>query len=141
MKIPFLHNVRRGLATNSASSHSLVFYNNERSSDDLESGKYIDTDFGWNNFTLDTLGEKLVYALTAVVYRETDWDTVATPETSALGSGISSPSSMTTRTGSTQSAVTSITSRCSASMPSLSRLFVTSTPWSTAATTTSTTTR
>ena len=80
MKIPFLHNIRRGLATNSSSSHSLVFYNNERSSDDLESGKYIDTDFGWNNFTLDTLGEKLVYALTAVVYRETDWDTVATPE-------------------------------------------------------------
>lgn len=67
MKIPFLHNVRRGLATNSSSSHSLVFYAAPVASPDVASAAYVDTDFGWNHFILATLGEKLMYGLTSAI--------------------------------------------------------------------------
>lgn len=52
-------NVRLGLATNSSSSHSLVYGRADHSS-----AQYKDTDFGWDWFRLDTLGDKLIYVLT-----------------------------------------------------------------------------
>lgn len=67
MKIPFLHNVRRGLATNSSSSHSLVFHAQPVASDNIESAEWTDTEFGWDHFILDSLGEKLMYGLTSAV--------------------------------------------------------------------------
>jgi hypothetical protein len=70
MKIPFLHNVRRGLATNSSSSHSLVFHSEpvQRGGDTIPAGGgYVDTEFGWDHFILRDLYSKLMYGLTQAV--------------------------------------------------------------------------
>lgn len=73
MKIPFLNNVRRGLATNSSSSHSLVFHPNPVADNDLSSAAHTYTEFGWDHFVLDSLGSKLMYALTQAVGGSLGW--------------------------------------------------------------------
>lgn len=57
-----INNVRRGFATNSSSSHSMVHYKTPVASDSLA---YGDSEFGWDEFHLNSLGEKLMYALVA----------------------------------------------------------------------------
>lgn len=59
-----INNVRRGFATNSSSSHSLVYFKEPVANDDPTPG---DNQFGWDDFRLSTLGEKLMYALTTLV--------------------------------------------------------------------------
>lgn len=54
-----INNVRQGFATNSSSSHSMVYVSTPVS----DSTHYGDNQFGWEDFTLDSLGEKLLYAL------------------------------------------------------------------------------
>lgn len=54
-----INNVRQGFATNSSSSHSMVYVDTPVS----DSIFYGDNEFGWDHFTLDSLGEKLLYAL------------------------------------------------------------------------------
>lgn len=56
-----LKNFRRGFATNSSSSHSFVYLKEDspRAHED-----YIgETEFGWNDFRLETIKEKLFYVL------------------------------------------------------------------------------
>lgn len=68
-----INNVRRGFATNSSSSHSMVHYKTPVASDDTA---YGDSEFGWDEFHLNSLGEKLMYALVAYVSTSginTDW--------------------------------------------------------------------
>lgn len=60
-----INNVRRGFATNSSSSHSMVHFKTPVASDDTWHGG--NAEFGWDEFTLDTLGEKLMYALVAYI--------------------------------------------------------------------------
>ena len=63
MKIPFLKNFRRGFATNSSSSHSFVYLKEPNPNHD-DSGcdmSYSYTEFGWEDFRLDTLKSKLMY--------------------------------------------------------------------------------
>lgn len=57
----FIKNIRRGFATNSSSSHSFVYM---REPDTTESDGYIDTDFGWRDFRLSSVKEKLMYVVT-----------------------------------------------------------------------------
>lgn len=71
--IPFLHNVRRGLATNSSSSHSLVFHADPVASDNAYMDDYSENEFGWDHFILGTLGEKLMYGLTMAVSGSWEW--------------------------------------------------------------------
>lgn len=72
----FVKNFRMGLATNSSSSHSLVYFTTPRydtgGSIDSEGWEEaatpfvrgsVDVEFGWGMFKLDTLYEKLMYAL------------------------------------------------------------------------------
>jgi hypothetical protein len=82
--IPFVHNVRRGLATNSSSSHSLVYFDRPRPGHD-ELSYAVDTQFGWDQFRLRTRSEKLMYVLVSVLQRDgmnTGWtnDTPISPE-------------------------------------------------------------
>lgn len=63
MKIPFLKNFRRGFATNSSSSHSFVYMKDEQGLGDENPGRYTDNEFGWQDFRLDTIREKLFYVL------------------------------------------------------------------------------
>lgn len=63
MKIPFLKNFRRGFATNSSSSHSFVYMKEEQGLGDESPSVYTDNEFGWNDFRLDTIREKLFYVL------------------------------------------------------------------------------
>ena len=65
----FINNVRRGFATNSSSSHSMVYYKKPVASDSIT---YGDTEFGWESFTLTNLGSKLMYALVSAIG---DWGT------------------------------------------------------------------
>ena len=75
-RIPFLHNIRRGLATNSSSSHSLVYYtgpaeqHTRTSNEDGHDGPY-----GQNDFILVTLRDKLLYALTNLASSRYSWNT------------------------------------------------------------------
>lgn len=81
----FVKNFRMGLATNSSSSHSLVYFATPRPGHPAGSGTVedgwdddgpshssggfyrapgsVDTEFGWNQFRLSTMYEKLMYAL------------------------------------------------------------------------------
>ena len=66
-----VNNMRRGFATNSSSSHSLVYYKTNKS-DKQPKGKKIDgtrmnNEYGWNFFKLNTTAEKLFYALVQAV--------------------------------------------------------------------------
>lgn len=62
MKIPFLKNFRRGFATNSSSSHSFVYL--KEPVPGAHDNHVVDVDdFGWNDFRLDTIKEKLFYVL------------------------------------------------------------------------------
>lgn len=69
-KVPFLHNVRRGLATNSSSSHSLVYFATDRPYHDDDVSNVDSAEFGWDIFKLTTKRQKLTYALTAILQRE-----------------------------------------------------------------------
>jgi len=70
-RIPFVHNVRRGLATNSSSSHSLVYFDEPRPDHDSEeSVSGVDPEFGWDTFKLTTRREKLMYALVSILQRD-----------------------------------------------------------------------
>ena len=51
-----IHNVRLGHATNSSSSHSMIFVNKSRPKDDFH-----DDMFGWENFTLSSAESKRLY--------------------------------------------------------------------------------
>ena len=63
---PFVNNFRMGLATNSSSSHSMVYFKTDRPGHNtIDHASSVDTEFGWGQFELDTLGEKLMYALVA----------------------------------------------------------------------------
>ncbi len=62
MRIPFLKNFRRGFATNSSSSHSFV-YLKSASPDAHDDTNSADAEFGWNDFRLSTIREKLFYVL------------------------------------------------------------------------------
>lgn len=63
MKIPFLKNFRRGFATNSSSSHSFVYLKKEGELGAVNPGSHLDSGFGWEDFRLDTIREKLFYVL------------------------------------------------------------------------------
>lgn len=56
----FLKNFRRGFATNSSSSHSFVYM---KTPDHSVGVAPLGEDFGWNDFRLSTLKEKLFYVL------------------------------------------------------------------------------
>lgn len=58
----FLKNFRRGFATNSSSSHSFVYMKSPNTALPQE-GISVDGDFGWNDFRLDAIKEKLFYVL------------------------------------------------------------------------------
>jgi len=60
---PFIQNVRFGFATNSSSSHSMVYMKKPNESDPRKDPIYVDIydGFNWNDFRLDTIGEKLIY--------------------------------------------------------------------------------
>jgi len=64
MKIPFLKNFRRGFATNSSSSHSFI-YLKEDAPDAQDSSPLYPQEFGWNDFRLSSIREKLFYILTS----------------------------------------------------------------------------
>lgn len=67
----FVNNFRMGLATNSSSSHSMVFFRDDRPGHDtVDHASATETEFGWDQFRLTTLGEKLMYALTAQLRSE-----------------------------------------------------------------------
>ena len=57
----FLKNIRAGFATNSSSTHSLVFYADGYASKILN--RHEEYEFGWNNFSLSNKVDKLVYGL------------------------------------------------------------------------------
>lgn len=63
-----LNNFRRGFATNSSSSHSLVYFKDEVA--DSNPIPITDVEFGWGDFTLASLGNKLMYALVARLQRD-----------------------------------------------------------------------
>lgn len=63
MRIPFLKNFRRGFATNSSSSHSFVYLKKAGGLGSENPGFYTDSEFGWNDFRLNTIREKLFYVL------------------------------------------------------------------------------
>lgn len=58
----FLKNFRRGFATNSSSSHSFVYLKEPVPEHD-KGDAFWDNEFGWHDFRLDTLKEKLFYVL------------------------------------------------------------------------------
>lgn len=62
MKIPFLKNFRRGFATNSSSSHSFI-YLKEDAPDANDKSPIYENEFGWNDFRLSSIREKLFYVL------------------------------------------------------------------------------
>lgn len=66
MKLPFLKNFRRGFATNSSSSHSFVYLRND--AEDAHAQTHLDgEDFGWGDFKLSSIREKLFYVLASMV--------------------------------------------------------------------------
>lgn len=77
----FVNNVRQGFATNSSSSHSLVFMKDATSNHDNSDQKFLPTvEFGWQLFKLTTLREKLFYALVQIVQHQHDWMEVPSKE-------------------------------------------------------------
>lgn len=68
MTFPFLKNFRRGFATNSSSSHSFVYLKEPNPNHDNPSNtENMDVEFGWNDFRLSTLKEKVMYWLVSRV--------------------------------------------------------------------------
>ena len=62
----FVNNVRFGFATNSSSSHSMVYTKNsqyDESSANVNDWMAAGNEFGWEDFRIDTLGTKLFYTL------------------------------------------------------------------------------
>ena len=68
-----IKNIRFGLATNSSSSHSLVYRSTPVSDTVIDKGSWYDTEYGWNHFVLDSLGEKLMYVLTGTLGSQHWW--------------------------------------------------------------------
>lgn len=67
MRMPFLKNFRRGFATNSSSSHSFVYLKNEHGLGAETPSRHISGEFGWEDFRLDTIREKLFYVLVGMI--------------------------------------------------------------------------
>ncbi len=65
-KIPFLKNFRRGFATNSSSSHSFVYLKEPVAHANAD-GDVTGEEFGWNDFKLETIKEKLFYVLAGLI--------------------------------------------------------------------------
>lgn len=63
MRIPFLKNFRRGFATNSSSSHSFVYMKEAGGLGEKSPASHLGFEFGWEDFRLDTIREKLFYFL------------------------------------------------------------------------------
>lgn len=61
--------IRLGFATNSSSSHSIVFNKNRKKEEwtRITKGHYGDTEFGWGNFILDSPNRKLPYICLALL--------------------------------------------------------------------------
>lgn len=78
MKIPFLNNLRRGFATNSSSSHSLIYFKKPVSPPHNSYNKVdvtnYENEFGWNRFELTTIPEKLFYVLVQLIGSQGYWD-------------------------------------------------------------------
>jgi hypothetical protein len=58
-----INRIRKGFATNSSSSHSIVLVKNEKIDDDCSNSE--DLEYGWEKFTLSTYRSKKWYFLTA----------------------------------------------------------------------------
>lgn len=56
----FIKNIRRGFATNSSSSHSFVYMKEKQTS----AGDYDPGHYGWGDFRLNTVFEKVLYVAT-----------------------------------------------------------------------------
>ena len=56
-----VQNVRYGFATNSSSSHSLIYVRDEQ---ERPVSVSADGEFGWNMFVLDNVEDKIEYAMT-----------------------------------------------------------------------------
>lgn len=56
-----IRNIRFGFATNSSSSHSFVYM--KKPNNDLGSAAWMNVEFGWEDFELRTIREKLMYHL------------------------------------------------------------------------------
>ncbi len=68
--LKLINNIRMGLATNSSSSHSMVYYRDPIASTDTTGD--VDTDFGWDTFRLASTYEKMLYGLTQLI--NNSWD-------------------------------------------------------------------
>jgi len=75
-----IKNIRFGLATNSSSSHSLVYRSEPVSDMVMSDGSSYDTEYGWGHFVLDSLGEKLMYALTDLLGSQHWWKEDVDPD-------------------------------------------------------------
>lgn len=63
-----LHNIRRGFATNSSSSHSFVYLDGHGGKPEFGEKFFAEAEeYAWQDFELDTLSEKLNYALVQLV--------------------------------------------------------------------------
>ena len=69
----WIKNLRHGFATNSSSSHSLVYLSEPILGHD-DAPRTTDRDFGWEDFRLDTLRDKLFYFLVSRIGEGT-WGT------------------------------------------------------------------
>ncbi len=78
MKIPFLNNLRRGFATNSSSSHSLIHFKTPQGPAHSKSSKInasgFELEYNWEDFTLRTIPEKLFYVLVNLIGSGGYWD-------------------------------------------------------------------
>jgi hypothetical protein len=74
-----INNMRRGFATNSSSSHSLVYFKNEVAGGPAPVAGSVrdwgENEYGWGDFTLSSVAEKLVYALVSAVGQSGWWET------------------------------------------------------------------
>lgn len=70
--LKLVNNLRRGFATNSSSSHSMIYFKEPV----CEPGVVVtaDSEFGWNDFALDTTLNKLFYVVTGLLQRILGWN-------------------------------------------------------------------
>lgn len=70
--LKLVNNLRRGFATNSSSSHSMIYFKEPV----CEPGAVVTTDseFGWGDFKLDTTINKLFYVLTGLLQQVLGWN-------------------------------------------------------------------
>lgn len=67
----FVKNVRAGFATNSSSSHSLVYYSDTKMKPKYDS--HDSYEFGWGAFTLTSALEKITYGLISMGAHQTNY--------------------------------------------------------------------